>query len=67
MCADNKSSQAFPYSKHQKCLEKVSKFWKNLAEAYNKRSDEGADTDIQDECDHGVWPMDPNVMSYKKK
>ena len=31
-----------------------------------KRSDEGLLTNSQDEMDHGVWPMDPNVLSYKK-
>ena len=30
------------------------------------RSDEGAVTDSQDEFDHGVHPMDPNVMEYQK-
>ena len=67
MCADNKSSQAFPYSRHQKCLEEMSKFWKNQVEAYNERSDEGADTDSQDECDYGVQSTDLNIMSHKKK
>ena len=67
MCADNKSSQAFPYSKCQKFLEEISKFWKNQVEVYIKRSDEGADTGSQDEHDHGVQPTDPNIMSYKKK
>ena len=67
MCADIKSSQAFHYSKCQKCLEEISKFWKCQAEAYNERSNEGADMDSQDERDHGVSPTDPNVMVYKKK
>ena len=38
----------------QKCLKEISKFWKCQAEAYNKRSDEGADMDSQDEHDHSV-------------
>ena len=67
MCADIKSLQAFLYSKHQKCLEEISKFWKSQADLYNERSDEGADMDSQDEADHGVQPMDPNIMAYKKK
>ena len=46
-------------------MEKISKYWKKRAECYNKRSDEGAKIDSQDEYDHGVWPMDPNVMVYK--
>ena len=62
-----KSSQAFLYSKHWKCLKEISKFWKSPAEAYNKRSDEGADMESQEECDHGVCPTDPNIMVYKKK
>ena len=59
MCADIKSLQAFLYSKYQKCLKEISKFW--------KMSDEGTDMDSQDETDHGVCPTDPNVMAYKKK
>ena len=31
-----------------------------------ERSNEGALTDSQDKMDHGVWPTDPNVLSYKK-
>ena len=66
MYVDNKSSQAFLYSKHQKCLEKISKYWKKWVECYNERSDEGANMDSQYEYDHGVRSMDANVMSYKK-
>ena len=67
MCADIKSLQAFLYSKCQKCLKEISKFWKSQADLYNGRSHEGADMDSQDERDHGVQPMDPNFMAYKKK
>ena len=67
MCTDLKSLQAFHYSKHQKYLEEISKFWKSQAEAYKERSNEGTDMDSQDECDNGVQPMDLNVMVYKKK
>ena len=67
MCVDIRSSQAFHYSKHQKHLKEISKVWKSQAEAFNERSDEGADMDSQDEHDHGVWPMDPNVMVYREK
>ena len=66
MYVDNKSSQAFLYSKHQKQLEGISKHWREKVEGYNERSDEGAITDSQDEYDHGVCPMDPNVMEYQK-
>ena len=38
----------------------------NQAERYTKKSDERANTDSQDGYDHWVWPMDPNVMLYKK-
>ena len=34
---------------------------------YNERSDKGAVIDSQDELDHGVCLMDPNVMGYQKK
>ena len=34
---------------------------------YNERSDKGAVMDSHDEFDHGVCPMDPNVMGYQKK
>ena len=33
---------------------------------YNERSDKGAITDSQDEFDHEVYLMDPNVMEYQK-
>ena len=42
----------------------MSKYWKEKVECYNERSDEGAITDSQDEYDHGVQQMDPNVMEY---
>ena len=61
------SSQASFYSKCRKCLEAMWWYWKGKADYYNKRSDEGADTDSQDERDQGVQPTDLNVMSYKKK
>ena len=67
MCADIKSSQVFPYSKHWKYHKEISKFWKSQAKAYNERSNEGTDMDSQDKCDHGVWLTDPNIMVYKKK
>ena len=34
---------------------------------YNERLGEGAIMDSQDQFDHGVCPMDPNVMEYWKK
>ena len=43
------------------------KFWKRKMLEYNERSDEGATMDGQDEFEHGVHPMDPNVMGYQKK
>ena len=33
---------------------------------YNKRSNEGAVTDSQDEFDHRFHPKNPNVMGYQK-
>ena len=57
MFADIKSLQAFHYSKCQKCLKEISKFWKSQAEAYNKRSNEGADMDSQDEHNHGILTL----------
>ena len=50
-------------SKHQKQV----KYWKWKMEDYNVHSDKGAVTDSQDEFDHGVHLMEPNVISYKKK
>ena len=35
-------------------------------EEYNERSDEGPITDIQDEFNHGVHPMDPMSWDTKK-
>ena len=67
MCTDITSLLAFHYSKCQKCLEEIFKFWESQAEAYNKRSNEGTDMDSHDECDQGVWPTDPNIIVYKKK
>ena len=43
-------------------LGKISKYWKEKAECYNERSDEGANTDSQDEYDHGVQPTDTNAI-----
>ena len=43
---------------------KMSKCWKKKKDEYNERSDKVAVMDIQDEFDHGVYPMDPNVMAY---
>ena len=42
-------------------------YWKKKVESYNDRLDEGAITDSQDEYNHGVHPMDPNVMEYQNK
>ena len=36
-------------------------------EGYSQRLDKEAITDSQDEYDHGVCPMDPNVMEYQNK
>ena len=51
------------YSKHWK----QAKYWKRKMEEYNKRSDEGAIRDSQDEFNHGVHPTDPNVLGYQKE
>ena len=56
-----------PYSKKRKCLERIGKYWKQKAQAYEERSDEGAETDSQDEQEHSVWPTDTNVLTYQKK
>ena len=37
-----------------------------MAKQLAERSDEGALTDSQDKMEHGVQPMDPNILSYKK-
>ena len=58
------------YSKNQKQekgMERTVKYWKRKMQEYNERSDKGVVTDSQDEFDHGVHPMDPNVMGYWKK
>ena len=67
MCAYIESSQTSFYSKHRKHLEAICHYWKEKLDYYNERSDEGADTDSQDERDHGVQSTNLNVMSYKKK
>ena len=51
------------YSKHWKQV----KYWKQKMEDYKERSDEGAIMHSQDELNHGVHLMDPNVMGYQKK
>ena len=61
------NEKAFFYSKQWKKLEKISKYWRKMADQYAKRLDEGALIDSQDEMDHRVQPMDPNVMSFRKK
>ena len=61
----NKGETVF-YSKWQKQLDKISQYWRKMADQLANRSDEGALTDSQDEIDHGVWPTYPNVLSYKK-
>ena len=38
-----------------------------MADQLAKRLDKGVPTDSQDEMDHGVQPMDPNDLSYKKE
>ena len=37
-----------------------------MANQYAERSDERVLTNSQDKMDHGVWPIDPNVMSFKR-
>ena len=54
-------------SKKRKYLEKIGKFWRREWEKYENRSDEALETDSQGLGDPGVWPTDPNVMSYTKK
>ena len=61
------NEKAFFYSKWCKKLERISKYCRKMADQYGERSDEGVLTDSQDEMDHRVWPMDPNVMSYQQK
>ena len=41
------------YSKHQKQMAKMAKYWKMKLQDYNEGSDEGAVTDSQDEFDQG--------------
>ena len=38
-----------------------------MADQLAKRLDEGVLTDSLDNLDHGVQPMDANVLSYKKE
>ena len=57
----------FFYSKKRKWLEAIQKYWLEKAQSFEQRSAEGADTDSQDELDHGVHPTDENVGSYSKK
>ena len=38
-----------------------------MADQLAERSDKVVLTDGQDEMDLAVWPMDPNVLSYKNK
>ena len=45
-------------------MAKMAKYWKREMREYNERLDEGAVMDSQDEFDHGVCLMDPNVMGY---
>ena len=47
-------------------MAKMAKYWKRKMQEYNERSDEGTNMNSQDEFDHGVHPMDPNVMKYQK-
>ena len=54
-------------SKRRKHLEEVRQYWKEKAEAYYKRSDEGADTDSQNSLDHGVQPTDTTITTHQKK
>ena len=54
------------YSKKRKQLEAIQIYWLEKAQSFEQRSDEVADTDSQDEFDHGVHPTDENVGSYYK-
>ena len=54
-------------SKKQKNLQNIGEYWKRSWEAYEQRSDKAPETGSQDSEDHGVWPTDPNMMSYTKK
>ena len=58
---------SFLYSKKRKWLEAIWKYWLEKAQSFELRSDEGADTDGQDELDHGVHPTDKNVETCHKK
>ena len=51
----------------KKKLDKTAWNWRIMADQLDERSYEGVLTDSQDKMDHGVQPMDLNVMSYKKK
>ena len=57
----------FLCSKKRKWLEEIQKYWVEKAHLFEQRSDEGADTDSQDELDHGVHPTEKNVVHYGKK
>ena len=39
-------------------MEHIWEYWRQKSQIYEQRSDEGADTDSQDKCDHGMWPPD---------
>ena len=53
-------------SKKRKHIKKIGEFWRREWTKYKNRSDEAPETDSQDSKDHGVWPTNPNVMSYTK-
>ena len=50
-----------------KRFDKISQYWRKMADQLAKRLDEGVLTDSLDNLDHGVQPMDANVLSYKKE
>ena len=59
-------SIVLPCSKQRKYLEKVGDFGRER-QKHKNRSDEAPEMDSQDSEDHGVWPTDPNVVSYTKR
>ena len=57
----------FPCSEKRKWLERIREYWREKAQAYEDRTDEGAETDNQDKWDHVVQPTDTKVAMYHRK
>ena len=54
-------------TRRRKHLEMIKQYWREKAQAYYKRSDEGTKTDSQDSLDHRVWPTDTTATTHQKK